>query len=180
MRTYPRVSRGVVLAALVSISFVLSCFVAQGGQGLCVDMWPRRVGGAEPGECKMCHGPQEILPRGHVVTVDMGLTECRTCHEVRKKDLRTKIPLSHIHQLCGVACDHCHQTPGSAKPLNTGQCLACHDSREQVAQATRGLEPNPHNSPHYGVDLDCDLCHHQHARSENFCAQCHEWKLHVP
>ncbi|MBW2098891.1 MAG: cytochrome c3 family protein [Deltaproteobacteria bacterium] len=35
------------------------------------------------------------------------------------------------------------------------------------------MDPNPHNSPHYGADLDCNFCHHQHSKSENFCAQCH-------
>jgi cytochrome c oxidase cbb3-type subunit 3 len=33
--------------------------------------------------------------------------------------------------------------------------------------------PNPHTSPHYGTELDCNLCHRQHAKSENYCAQCH-------
>ncbi|HSD42833.1 MAG TPA: cytochrome c3 family protein [Burkholderiales bacterium] len=40
---------------------------------------------------------------------------------------------------------------------------------------------NPHNSPHYGRDADCNLCHHQHAKSENYCAQYHEkWAFKVP
>jgi len=76
-------------------------------------------------------------------------------------------------------CNDCHltQTP---KRLTTKQCLSCHGSFEEVAEATKHLDPDPHNSPHYGSELDCDLCHHEHSVSENFCAQCHEWELIVP
>jgi hypothetical protein len=39
---------------------------------------------------------------------------------------------------------------------------------------------NPHTSPHYGTDLDCNLCHHQHAASEDYCAYCHDYDFKTP
>ncbi len=33
----------------------------------------------------------------------------------------------------------------------------------------------PHTSPHYGTELDCTLCHKQHAKNENYCNQCHKF-----
>lgn len=76
-------------------------------------------------------------------------------------------------------CDDCHSTT-KPKRLTTEQCLSCHGSLEEIAEATKHLDPDPHNSPHYGNRLDCDLCHHEHYESENFCSQCHEWKLVIP
>jgi len=78
-----------------------------------------------------------------------------------------------------LSCDECHQESNFKVPT-TQDCFSCHGSCEEVAEATEGLDPNPHNSPHYGPELDCELCHHEHAESENFCAQCHEWELRVP
>ena len=95
------------------------------------------------------------------------------------KDVSKKISQSKHCQFAEISCADCHLT-GNTKPLTTEDCLACHGSFEEVAGETAKLDPNPHNSPHYGTELDCDLCHHEHSRSENFCAQCHEWKLIVP
>jgi len=48
-------------------------------------------------------------------------------------------------------------------------------------QQEAGVKPsNPHTSPHYGMSLDCNLCHHQHAKSENYCSQCHKFDFKVP
>lgn len=141
---------------------------------------PKRLETAAPGDCQVCHGNGKVLPTDHVNTKGVDGTKCDECHKAGTKTLRTKIPLSHIHQLSGVVCADCHEKPSSAEPLTTEQCLSCHSSFEEVANATIKLDPNPHNSPHYGTELDCDLCHHQHSKSENFCAQCHEWELRVP
>lgn len=83
------------------------------------------------------------------------------------------------HEIAEMRCEDCHQI-SMPKALTTDECLLCHGNIEEVAEATEGLDPNPHNSPHYGPELDCELCHHEHAESENFCAQCHEWELRVP
>ena len=87
--------------------------------------------------------------------------------------------LSKHKNYAELTCNDCHLTT-TPKPLTTEQCLSCHGSLEEMAEATKKLDPEPHNSPHYGSELDCDLCHHEHSLSENFCAQCHEWKLVVP
>ena len=88
--------------------------------------------------------------------------------------------LEHIHRLSGIGCVDCHQNNSSPEPVSTEKCLSCHGSFHQVAARTADSDPNPHNSLHYGIEVDCDLCHHQHCNSENFCSQCHEWQLVVP
>lgn len=90
-----------------------------------------------------------------------------------------KPPSSKHGKYAELGCIDCHLT-ATPKPLKTKLCLSCHGSLEEVAETTKNLDPDPHNSPHYGSELDCDLCHHEHSVSENFCAQCHEWKLVVP
>jgi len=140
----------------------------------------KRLETAAPGDCAACHADQKVLPAEHVQTRDMAGDKCLECHKPGETSLRAKMPLSHGHQLNGVGCADCHADPTAAKPVGTEKCLSCHGSAAQMAKATAKLDPNPHDSPHYGPDLDCELCHHQHARSENFCAQCHDWKLIVP
>ena len=78
-----------------------------------------------------------------------------------------------------LTCDDCHMTT-TLTGITTDQCLSCHGSFEEVAAVTKNMDPDPHDSPHYGKELDCDLCHHEHSVSENFCAQCHEWELILP
>ena len=134
----------------------------------------------EPGDCATYHANVKILPIDHVKIKSMTSTECVECHKKGATSLRTKIPLSHIHQLSGVACCDCYEKPKSAESLTTEKCLSCHGSYNEVAEGTAKLDPNPHNSPHYGKELDCDLCHNQHSKSEDFCSQCHMWGFAVP
>ena len=133
-----------------------------------------------PFDCRGCHGDVRVLPRDHEETTTMSGDECRGCHQEGAIRLRTKLPLFHIHRLLGVGCSDCHPSQHPLRPLTTAACLTCHTSYQAVAQRTSNLDPDPHNSPHYGMTQDCDLCHHQHSPSENFCAQCHEWALCVP
>jgi len=165
-------------ALILSAAFCVSRGACIGSGA--VSAKPKRVETAAPGDCGPCHGSVKMLPIDHVRTKDMTSTECANCHKKGATSLRTKIPLSHTHRLSGVACCDCHEMPNSAGPLKTEKCLSCHGSFEEVADATNNLDPNPHNSLHWGKELDCDLCHHQHAKSENFCAQCHMWGLVVP
>ncbi len=141
---------------------------------------PKKMENILPGDCLTCHNGEEVLPDGHPLTRDMDMPACRGCHEYRKKGLRGKIPLGHIHWLNGVYCEDCHGNSKNGGPVKKEICLECHGGDDEVANATKELDPDPHNSPHYGKDLDCDLCHHQHSKSENFCSQCHEWALLVP
>ena len=77
------------------------------------------------------------------------------------------------HVARGVACEVCH-----GKDMNNPSypdektCTQCH-SKESVAKKSAALKPNPHAAPHNG---DCSLCHMMHERTENYCAQCHDFK----
>jgi len=141
---------------------------------------PKRLETAEPGDCKACHGTQKVLPEKHKDTAKMTASECGKCHKPGTGSLRTKLLLAHLHLLNDIGCRDCHDSKGAHQAITTAQCLSCHGSYDEVAAKTAGSDPDPHNSPHYGKEQDCDLCHHQHEASENFCSQCHEWKLTVP
>ncbi len=144
---------------------------------------PKLMEGAAPGDCAACHGNETVLPNGHGETKGMKLQECLGCHknsEVKEKPgtLWGKIPLGHFHRLSGIACTDCHGTAKPAKAPDTAKCVSCHpEYKKGPLQANKDLQ-NPHDS-HMG-DLDCSVCHHQHAKSENFCSQCHYWKYLVP
>ncbi len=134
----------------------------------------------EGGDCRGCHGRARILPSDHPNTKGLNLSDCRECHNDPGSTLRGKISSSHAHNLAGVACEDCHGPGEFSDPVPQDRCLDCHGSPQEVAESTAGLEPNPHDSLHYGPDLDCDLCHHIHRESENFCNQCHEFDFVVP
>jgi hypothetical protein len=99
--------------------------------------------------------------------------------EAVKKSETGKPFLSKHKTHAELTCDDCHLNK-PPKQLTTEQCFSCHGSFEEVAETTKDSDPDPHNSPHYGSTLDCDLCHHEHSVSENFCTQCHDWELKVP
>lgn len=137
---------------------------------------------AKPGDCMACHGAEGVLPESHVPTSDMDAKGCLACHGTATPlTLRSKMPLSHMHALSGVTCQACHgatETPGA---LTTEQCLACHGSFDDLADRTSNAQPeNPHSSPHGPTYMACDLCHKQHEKSENFCAECHDFEFVVP
>lgn len=142
---------------------------------------PKRLEGVKAGNCAACHEGEKVLPAGHVNTADLAGGDCKACHRTGPLALRGKIPLSHVHQQGGIGCAPCHGKTGTAKAPAQDQCATCHGSPDGLAKKTAKVKPeNPHTSPHYGTSLDCNLCHHQHARSENFCAQCHDFKFVVP
>jgi len=65
----------------------------------------------------------------------------------------------------------CH---GAAKPPRDVAFERCVNCRETAALAQSTAErklANPHDSPHNGKDAGCNLCHHQHERSEVCCAR---------
>jgi hypothetical protein len=137
---------------------------------------------AKPGDCIACHEKSTVLPQGHPDTVKMNLIACTACH---KKDqgegkkppsLSGKLSLSHTHALGGHNCLACHGN-GQA-PLEPGHCLACHKGFGAGKNRLNPSLPKVHDT-HMG-DLSCNLCHKAHAKSVNFCSQCHEWKYIVP
>jgi len=82
-----------------------------------------------------------------------------------------------------VECAACH---GDAKRKTipaASQCESCHGSSDDMAiqtarpeDAGHDVEPNPHDSLHYGTDLPCTYCHQEHKESTVYCNQCHEFE----
>ena len=139
----------------------------------------KRLATAKPGQCKTCHSQSPRLPKGHTDTKGLTLQDCRACHEKGSaSDLTGKLPLMHAHQMKGVTCAQCHGA-GKPQPVEKEKCQSCHDLKG-LTEKTANLKPqNPHHSPH-GYQEDCNLCHHQHGKSENFCVSCHAFDFKVP
>jgi hypothetical protein len=135
-------------------------------------------------DCSGCHKDKKVLPDNHVAIKDMPYEGCLVCHipgEGNDGSLKTKIPGSHFHALRGLNCAQCHGNVKKPQPVEMSKCIACHGATAKLAEKTAKVRPqNPHESPHYGTDADCNLCHHQHAKSENLCNQCHKFDYVVP
>jgi hypothetical protein len=140
-----------------------------------------RLAGVKAGNCGSCHKGQSKLPAGHGDTKAMSYKDCLNCHDkTGPQKLEGKLPASHIHGLSGITCVKCHGKTKKPTEVEMKQCVMCHNA-ETVASKTAEVKPkNPHTSPHYGTDLDCNLCHHQHRKSENYCSQCHKFDFTVP
>lgn len=146
---------------------------------------PVRLENAEPGDCAACHSTKKVLPNDHVITTKMKIAQCKLCHrknadteEGLASSIRGKMPLSHTHYLAGIKCTDCHGKNRTAEAITIEKCFSCHKSYETLITKTAKTKPNPHKG-HYG-ETNCDLCHHQHYKSENFCAQCHFFQYVVP
>lgn len=85
------------------------------------------------------------------------------------------------HAKLGVKCETCHGTDkANPKTPDFATCTGCHKV-DALVEKTKGVKPtNPHVSPHYGTELDCTNCHMMHSESQDFCAQCHNFKYQVP
>ena len=142
---------------------------------------PARNATVAPGDCAGCHIGDTVLPAAHSSTKDMDADGCGTCHGLKEKTLRGRMPLAHAHMLNGLSCGDCHDR-GAPSGAFSGmkKCLSCHEGGKEVAARTGGKDPNPHDSDHYGTDMDCEVCHHMHRQSENFCMQCHDFEWIVP
>ena len=82
--------------------------------------------------------------------------------------------LGKLHAASGIKCANCHGDTKQPQPVPMIKCLSCHGDTKALAQKTANVKPvNPHESRHYGTEADCNLCHHQHKKSENFCYDCH-------
>ncbi len=81
--------------------------------------------------------------------------------------------LDQVHADNDVSCVDCHDQGQKREAVAMIRCLDCHDT-EEVAEATADNPlTNPHRNDHYGTEADCNLCHHQHQVSENYCTPCH-------
>ena len=142
---------------------------------------PKRVATAKPGNCMACHGSEKVLPQGHEDTKAMTFEACKECHpKTGAPRLEGTMPGSHLHQLSGVTCVKCHGKTKKVEAVEMKQCVTCHNAGKLVEKTEKVKPENPHTSPHYGSELDCNVCHHQHAKSENFCSQCHKFDFVVP
>jgi len=82
--------------------------------------------------------------------------------------------LGKLHAASGVKCADCHGSVKKPQAVPMEKCLSCHGDTRALAAKTANVKPvNPHESRHYGTEADCNLCHHQHKKSENFCLDCH-------
>ena len=160
---------GIMICLLLSVLWMESGFSAD-----------QKVMVVEPGNCSRCHQEKSILIVDHVSTKSMRMGECLECHKEEGMQLEGKMSGSHLHLLRGMVCRDCHGDKETYSLVGTDTCLKCHISGQAVAKLTDTLDPNPHNSIHYGEDLDCDLCHHMHKKSELYCDQCHMFSNVVP
>lgn len=81
-----------------------------------------------------------------------------------------------------VDCAACHGDEKRKTVPDAARCSSCHGSPQDVANQTQrpadaghSVEPNPHDSLHYGTDLPCTYCHQEHKESKVYCNQCHEF-----
>jgi hypothetical protein len=160
----------------VLLFFVLCCISAT----ILSAQEPQRLPQAKPSDCAACHTGKSPLPKDHPATAGLTMSDCQGCHaKGSENSLAGKLPLSHVHQMQGVTCGKCHEDMKSPKAVAKAKCVSCHDV-EKLAAATASVKPNPHDSPHYGKEADCNLCHHQHVKSENDCLQCHNFDFKLP
>ena len=172
-----------LLIRLVPLCALVACaaIVVALASGALAQSKPKLLPTAKATDCASCHGKTTPLPSGHLALANKKLSDCAGCHS---KDgptsLRGKLPLFHVHQLAGLGCKNCHDNPRKAEPAKSTKCLTCH-AGDAIFAATARVKPrNPHGSPHYGKESDCNICHHQHEKSENFCTQCHTFEFKVP
>ena len=166
-----------IFAFTLFLSFCAPFFLLENARGQV-----KKNKDAKPGDCVACHENGTVLPKGHPDTAKMNIEACTACH---KKDhtegkkplsLTGKLSLSHTHALGGNNCIACHGNEQAT--LEPGNCLVCHKGFGDGKNRLNPSLPKVHDT-HMG-DLPCNLCHKAHAKSVNFCSQCHEWKYIVP
>ncbi|MDQ5986727.1 MAG: hypothetical protein CSYNP_02458 [Syntrophus sp. SKADARSKE-3] len=163
------------------IFIVLICFLCALSLVQVASAAPKQNLKAKGGDCAACHGNEKVLPEGHPYTKAMNAKSCLACHKEEKTSLAGKMPGGHVHRLSDITCASCHGKVKKPEAVAMDKCIACHGSTDKLAEKTSKVKPeNPHTSPHYGTTLDCTLCHKQHAKSENYCNQCHKFDFKVP
>jgi hypothetical protein len=178
-RKIDTLARGAGLRRALLTLWLIALLVATGAH--VASAAPKRVTTAKPGNCVACHGSEKVLPQGHEDTKTMTFEACKGCHpKTGAPRLEGKMPGSHLHQLSGVTCVKCHGKAKKVEAVKMNQCVGCHNPDKLVEKTEKVKPENPHTSPHYGSELDCNVCHHQHAKSENFCSQCHKFDFVVP
>ncbi len=101
-----------------------------------------------------------------------------------------RVPLKDYHHKIhqnGENCELCHGVKNPTAPANTKYCANCHGTPKDVSDLWEKLHKddkdhtiNPHNSPHWGTDMPCDMCHREHEKSQFYCKTCHHFEYKVP
>ena len=86
-------------------------------------------------------------------------------------------PPTPAHVKAGVTCRDCHGEGKPAKPAPAAACMGCHGDAKAMAEATKALPVNPHDS-HLGPQ-SCTKCHAQHQPGKVLCLECHDFDLKV-
>jgi Cytochrome c3 len=156
------------------IAFVLICLVLQSSAPAQDTGRTKLLPDVKGSDCVGCHGGSSPLPQSHPNIAGKTFRDCDTCHAPgTAQQLSGKMPLFHQHILSGLTCASCHTDPKAPELTAADVCMGCHNP-EKVSTTTANMKPaNPHNSRHYGKKADCNICHHQHEKSENYCSQCH-------
>jgi len=86
-----------------------------------------------------------------------------------------------LHKAKGVTCVDCHGKTNKKTFVAAERCVGCHGSAADLAKKTANVKPeNPHDSPHWGPNMDCGVCHRQHEKTVNWCNHCHAYGFKVP
>lgn len=120
---------------------------------------------------------------------------CASCHIIQPyyQSWKSSNLLANKHAEKGVECLDCHhqgyaekvqeglkfitgnyESPLKEREFSREECLKCHEDFDKVIAATDFGSSNPHDA-HF-ADLECNLCHKMHRKSEVYCAQCHQFE----
>lgn len=170
------IARG-LSCAVVGLFVIVACsaFAQDSGRG-------KLLPDAMATDCVACHAGNDPLPADHPDIKGMAFGDCAGCHAPgSSRTLSGRMPLFHAHLLSGLKCASCHADPKAPVATEADVCMGCHNPDKLAAKTAATKPRNPHNSPHYGKTADCNLCHHQHEKSENYCTQCHSnFNFNVP
>ena len=86
-----------------------------------------------------------------------------------------------LHKAKGVTCVDCHGNGKKKTFVTAVRCLSCHGPAADLVKKTAAVKPeNPHDSPHWGPTMECNVCHRQHEKTVNWCNHCHAYGFNVP
>jgi len=86
-----------------------------------------------------------------------------------------------LHKEKGVSCEGCHGTAEEKTFVSADRCLSCHGSMSDLVKKTAAVKPeNPHDSPHWGARMECNVCHRQHEKTVDWCSHCHAFNYKTP
>ena len=86
-----------------------------------------------------------------------------------------------LHKDKGISCDGCHGSEATRTFVSAERCLSCHGGRSALVKKTAAVKPeNPHDSPHWGSRMECNVCHRQHEKTVDWCSHCHAFNFKVP